>query len=127
MSKVSSVFRAGLFKDKVAIVTGGGTGIGAAITQELLTLGKSSLWSNSCYFLDFCDFSPSGCNVMIASRSGEKLTQAAQSMAKICSQSGSGTLAWKQCNIRKESEVSCPRNSHCDRKPWPELQAINSR
>lgn len=37
--KVSSVFRTGLFNGKVAIVTGGSTGIGRAITQELLFLG----------------------------------------------------------------------------------------
>lgn len=39
-SKILSVFRPGLFKDKVAIVTGGGTGIGKAITYELLHLGR---------------------------------------------------------------------------------------
>ena len=38
----SSVFRTGLFNNKVAIVTGGGTGIGKAITAELLQLGKHS-------------------------------------------------------------------------------------
>jgi peroxisomal trans-2-enoyl-CoA reductase len=35
-----SVFRPGLFSGKVALVTGGGTGIGKAITKELLTLGE---------------------------------------------------------------------------------------
>ena len=36
---VSSVFRKNLFCGKAAVVTGGGTGIGRAITQELLYLG----------------------------------------------------------------------------------------
>ncbi len=39
----SSVFKAGLFNSKVAIVTGGGTGIGKAITSELLQLGMHLL------------------------------------------------------------------------------------
>ena len=37
-----SVFKNGLFAGKVAIVTGGGTGIGKAITTELLTLGTKN-------------------------------------------------------------------------------------
>ena len=35
-----SIFRPGLFKGQAAIVTGGGTGIGKAVTKELLSLGK---------------------------------------------------------------------------------------
>lgn len=47
----SSVFRPGLFKHKVAIVTGGGTGIGKAISSELLELGKSSYFLITALFL----------------------------------------------------------------------------
>ena len=40
MAALSSIFRKGLFNGKVAIVTGGGTGIGQAIALELMYLGK---------------------------------------------------------------------------------------
>ena len=51
----NSVFVPGLFKGKVAIVTGGGTGIGKAIASELLRLS---------------------CSVVIASRKMEVLEKA---------------------------------------------------
>jgi len=73
-----SVFRPGLFKDKVALVTGGGTGIGKAISEELLTLGA---------------------RVVIASRNEEKVRKAAEEMGQL------GDVTPLRCNIRKEDDV----------------------
>ena len=73
-----SIFRPGLFKDKVAIVTGGGTGIGKAISEELLSLGAK---------------------VVIASRNEEKVAGAAQEMGRL------GTVVSRRCNIRSEEDV----------------------
>ncbi|ESO85705.1 hypothetical protein LOTGIDRAFT_183947 [Lottia gigantea] len=81
-TKISSVFRNRLFKNKVAIVTGGATGIGKAITQELLYLG---------------------CNVMIASRNVEKLSKAVKEIEQ--SPYNKGCIDSVQCNIRKEEQV----------------------
>lgn len=44
-----SVFRPDLFRNSVGIVTGGGTGIGRAITYELLTLGGYFHNIHTCY------------------------------------------------------------------------------
>lgn len=81
----SSVFAPGLFKNKVAIVTGGGSGIGQCIAAELLSLG---------------------CSVMIASRNAEKLDKTVQQLTKDfpASQYG-GVIVPFKCNIRMEEEV----------------------
>ncbi|CAH1241308.1 PECR [Branchiostoma lanceolatum] len=82
--RVRSAFRKGLFTDKVAIVTGGGTGIGKAIAQELLYLG---------------------CKVMIASRSEEKVRTAAEEMSSLIPTDSPAQVKALQCNIRKEEDV----------------------
>lgn len=79
---IRSVFAPNLFAKKVAIVTGGATGIGAAITQELCHLG---------------------CDVVIASRNEEKLKEAERKMnsdAQLI-----GKVSSVRCNIRKEEDV----------------------
>ncbi|XP_067843064.1 peroxisomal trans-2-enoyl-CoA reductase isoform X2 [Heptranchias perlo] len=79
-----SVFRAGLFRDRVAVVTGGGTGIGAAVAAELLGLE---------------------CNVVIASRKIERLREAAKQLSATIPASSPAKVTPIQCNIRKEDEV----------------------
>ncbi|XP_044130650.1 peroxisomal trans-2-enoyl-CoA reductase [Bufo gargarizans] len=79
-----SVFAPGLFRDKVAIVTGGGSGIGKAIAAELLALG---------------------CSVVIASRKLERCKETARDLVSQISPPDPSMVTALQCNIRKEEEV----------------------
>ncbi|XP_016012252.2 peroxisomal trans-2-enoyl-CoA reductase [Rousettus aegyptiacus] len=76
---------ADLLKNQVAIVTGGGTGIGKAIAAELLYLG---------------------CNVVIASRKFDVLKSAADELKTHFSPTIKSQVTPIQCNIRKEEEVN---------------------
>ncbi|XP_037379900.1 peroxisomal trans-2-enoyl-CoA reductase [Talpa occidentalis] len=84
LTSIKSCLAAGLLQDKVAIVTGGGTGIGKAIATELLHLG---------------------CNVVIASRKIDRLKSTVNELkAKLSPNKAQITPI--QCNIRKEEEVN---------------------
>jgi len=76
-----SVFRPNLFQNSVAIVTGGATGIGRAISYELLHLGAK---------------------VVIASRNMGNLQQTAKELSKLKPGFDVTPIA---CNIRKEDDV----------------------
>lgn len=85
MASIKSVFRKDLFSGKVAIVTGGGTGIGKAITEELVELG---------------------CTVVIASRNLDNLKAAAKEInEKHETATSTPSVYAYQCNIRKEDQV----------------------
>ena len=81
LGHVGSVFKDGLFKDKVAIVTGGGTGIGKAITYELAALG---------------------CTVVISSRKKEIIENCSKELNNKLQKEKVYPI---QCNIRKIEEV----------------------
>jgi NAD(P)-dependent dehydrogenase (short-subunit alcohol dehydrogenase family) len=75
-----SVFRPGLFSERVAVVTGGGTGIGYAIAEELGALGA---------------------RVVIAARDETRLHRAAERLRA----AGVDALPIP-CNVRDESQVA---------------------
>lgn len=72
------MFAKDLFKNKVAIVSGGRSGIGYGISQMILELGGK---------------------VFICSRNESLLKKAAQSLSEI------GPCAYKACDIRKTNEI----------------------
>ena len=74
-----NLFSPGLFDGKVAIVTGGATGIGLAIAEELVKLGAS---------------------VMIASRKAKRLIPAAKGLAH----DYDAEVDYKTCNIRERED-----------------------
>ncbi|CAH1002184.1 putative 2,4-dienoyl-CoA reductase [Neolewinella maritima] len=73
-----SYYAPDLFKDKVALVTGGRSGIGYAIAETLLQHGAK---------------------VCICSRKEEPLAEAARTLSKL------GTCVYRPCDIRKSEEV----------------------
>ena len=75
-----SIFRADLFRGRVALVTGGATGIGLAIAEELASLGAK---------------------VVIASRKRERLIPAARGLSEEYGAEVEGVV----CNIRQADEV----------------------
>ena len=77
-------FKPGLFQGKVAIVTGGGTGIGRAIAVDLLRLG---------------------CCVVVSGRREEKLKEMVEEVKGIRGE-GWGEVEYVVCDIRKEEMVS---------------------
>ena len=78
---MASVFRPGLFAGKVAVVTGGGTGLGKAISKELASLG---------------------CKVVITARNEERLLDAQRELSSTVSGADISVIP---CNIRKEDQV----------------------
>ncbi|ERE83876.1 peroxisomal trans-2-enoyl-CoA reductase-like protein [Cricetulus griseus] len=84
-TKGQSCLATGLLKNQVAVVTGGATGIGKAISRELLHLG---------------------CNVVIASRNLDRLNSAAEELRTSLPPSSRAQVTAIRCNIRKEEEVN---------------------
>lgn len=76
----ASIFRADLFRDQVALITGGGSGIGRCIAHELASLGAT---------------------VVLASRDPAKLERVVSEIHE-----DGGQASAIPCNIRVEAEVT---------------------
>jgi len=79
MSAYRSVFREALFAGQLALVTGGGSGIGRCIAHELASLGA---------------------HVVLVGRTVEKLERVAAEIAQ-----DAGSASWWACDIRDEAGV----------------------
>jgi len=77
---INTIYKNGLFDGKVALVSGGGSGIGLRIANELLLLGAK---------------------VAIAGRNEEKLAKAVKSLERF-----GGNVLSVVCNIRDEDQVN---------------------
>ncbi|KAK2506645.1 hypothetical protein MC885_018839, partial [Smutsia gigantea] len=84
-AKTKSFLAAGLLQNQLAVVTGGGTGIGKAIASELLHLG---------------------CNVVITSRNLDRLQSAAGELKAGLPPTSQSQVTPIKCNIREEEEVN---------------------
>ena len=95
-----AVFAPELFRDQVALVTGGGTGIGFQIARELGHLGAA---------------------VVIAARSRERLERATADLRE------EGIAArWQTVNIRKEDEVSALFDALAAQESLPDILVNNA-
>ena len=74
-----SVFRPGLFKEQVVVVTGGGSGIGRCIAHELTALGA---------------------HAVLLGRTEEKLQRVAAEITE-----DGGSASYHVCDIREEEQV----------------------
>lgn len=80
--KQASIFRDGIFAGKVAVVTGGGSGIGLSIAAELRLLGA---------------------HVLICGRSQDKLDNGTAILEQV---TGDGRIWAKTCNIRERDSIT---------------------